>query len=63
MASTAHVVWIQYDPGGPWHPCERPARYGKQLPPLTEQEAIREAAECRAHGLRAKALPMGVKPE
>ncbi len=63
MAERAHVVWIQYDPGGPWHMCERPARWGKQLPPLTEEQAVREAAQCRASGLNAKALPLGTKPE
>jgi hypothetical protein len=56
-------VWVQYDAGGPWHKIERPARYGKQLPPLTEREAVREAEEFRSLGYRAKALPLGTKPE
>lgn len=59
----AFVVWVQYDHDGPWHACERPARYGKQLPPLTEREAVREANELRNLGQRAKALPLGVRPE
>lgn len=57
-----HVVWVQYDKDGPWFAIERPARYGKQLPPLNEQQAVREAREMRDHGMRAKALPAGVDP-
>lgn len=63
MSRNAFVVWVKYDADSPWHACERPARYGKQLPPLTEREAVREATEMRNHGYRAKALPLGAKPE
>lgn len=62
MTYRPFVVWVQYDADGPWHAIERPARYGKQLPLLNEQQAVREAAECRAHGIRAMALPEGANP-
>lgn len=56
------VVWVQYDVGGPWTAIERPARYGRQEPPLTEQQACREAQQFRELGTRAQALPVGVDP-
>lgn len=58
--SRGHVVWVQYEPGEPWVACERPWLRGKQLPPLTEAQAAKEVRECKANGVRAKALPEGV---
>jgi len=56
------IVWVKYESDEPWFPLPRPARYGRELPPLTEREACKEAESLRASGLPAKALPVGVDP-
>lgn len=50
--SRLFVVWVKQD--GEWE---------SRGEPMEERQASREASECRAFGIPAKAVPVGKRPE